>query len=271
LGFPINWIPSLRSPHTPTVLKTFPLIIALAIPLAAVARDSVVVFNEVHYQPAGDDSTLEYVEVYNQLAANVDLSNWRLDGDIRFNFPEGTVLNGGRYLVLAKDPAALQAATGFSNALGPYDGFLSNSGDTIRLYNNNRSFRTTPQANPGLPANKLWSVDMQGDGSGGAFGQLAPPNLMTGSEANAGHGNVWNAFTISGHSGTTSDPSLNLVDSAGNLSGVTFAVTGNVTGWSQNGSALVADYLFLNAGNSASSITWQITGLTPGETYSLHL
>ena len=40
-------------------------------------RDSVVVFNEIHYHPAGDNSALEYVELYNQLAVDVDLSNWR--------------------------------------------------------------------------------------------------------------------------------------------------------------------------------------------------
>ncbi|MDB4273533.1 lamin tail domain-containing protein, partial [Akkermansiaceae bacterium] len=50
-------------------------------------RDSAVVFNEIHYQPLADDSTLEYVELYNQLVVDVDISNWHLDG-IGFNFPE---------------------------------------------------------------------------------------------------------------------------------------------------------------------------------------
>ncbi|MEJ6570075.1 MAG: hypothetical protein QNL80_14525, partial [Akkermansiaceae bacterium] len=37
-------------------------------------RDSAVVFNEIHYQPLADDSTLEYVELYNQLVVDVDIS-----------------------------------------------------------------------------------------------------------------------------------------------------------------------------------------------------
>lgn len=106
-------------------------------------RDSVMVFNEVHYHPAGDDSSLEFVEFYNQFAPDVDISNWRLDGEVTFDFPEGTILPGGGYLVVAKDPAALASATGFSGALGPFDGTLSNGGGDLKLYNNNRSFRSS--------------------------------------------------------------------------------------------------------------------------------
>ena len=100
------------------------------------------VFNEVHYHPENDETTLEYLELYNQLAVEVDLSNWRLDGDIDFDFPEGTIISGRGYLVVAKDPAALSAATGHNAALGPYNRNLSNSEGTVFLYNNNLSFRS---------------------------------------------------------------------------------------------------------------------------------
>ncbi|MDB4506600.1 lamin tail domain-containing protein [Akkermansiaceae bacterium] len=111
-----------------------------ALPL--VKRDSVVVFNEIHYHPAGDDSSLEYIELYNQMSVDVDLSNWKITGDVEFDFPEGTVLSTGGYLVIAQDPGALATATGYGDALGPFTGLLSNSGGQLRLYNNNRSFRT---------------------------------------------------------------------------------------------------------------------------------
>ena len=248
--------------------KILSALLLTSLPVSAI--DSVVVFNEVHYHPAGDNSSLEYVELYNQLAVDVDLSNWKLDGDVTFDFPEGTVLGGGEYLVIAKDPTSLSAATGHSSALGPFDGVLSNSGKDLYLYNNNRSFSTATTPPPTLPANKLWSVDIQGDGGGGNFGQLNPPNAMSGTEGSSGLGNVWNIFNVPGHSGTVTDPSLSLVDSAGSASGLTFSITGTVTGWSQGGSALVSDYLFVNAGNSDTSITWEISGLTPGETYTFY-
>ncbi|MFT5109060.1 MAG: hypothetical protein ACI9UA_004706, partial [Pseudoalteromonas tetraodonis] len=104
-------------------------------------RDSVVVFNEIHYHPAGDNDAFEYIEIYNQLAVDVDLSNWRIGG-VDFDFPEGTVIDGRSYLVIAKNPA------NYPGALGPYAGSLSNSGETLRLFNNNRAFRTTTGAGP---------------------------------------------------------------------------------------------------------------------------
>lgn len=102
-------------------------------------RDSVIVFNEIHYQPAGDNDALEYIELHNQLSVDVDVSNWRLGG-VDFDFPEGTVISGRGYLTIAKTPA------NYPGAIGPYAGTLSNSGETLRLFNNNRAFRTTTGA-----------------------------------------------------------------------------------------------------------------------------
>ena len=131
-------------PATVVLIGAF---LASTLPGSATPRDSVVVFNEIHYQPAGDDNLLEYVELYNQLAVNVDISNWRIGG-IGYNFPERTVLPGGSYLVVAKDPAALQAATGYAGALGPFEGLLSNSGETLRLFSQRHAFRTSRDAGP---------------------------------------------------------------------------------------------------------------------------
>ena len=240
----------------------------LAIQLSS-ARDSVIVFNEVHYHPENDDSTLEYVELHNQLAVDTDISNWRIDGDVEFDFPEGTTIPARGYLVIAKDPTALQAATGHSGALGPYDGFLGNSGNTLRLYNNNLSFVVSNAPAPTYSADTLWNVDIQGNGNGGAFGQLVPPSNMSGSVN--GLGGTWNYLTVGGHSSSSTNPSVNLVESDGSPSPVAFSVTGTVSGWSQSGDALHSDYLFVNAGSADANVDWQITGLDSGETYTLLL
>ena len=175
------------------------------------------------------------------------------------------------YLVVAKDPAALQTATGFAGAMEPFTGTLWNDGETLKLWNNNSALRTRPNPTPPAVANEIWSVYIQGDGAGGAFGQVVP-TLMSGPEATSGIGNVWNALTIAGHSGTTVNPSLAIVkDSTGANTAVAFSITGTVTGFSNAGNALSADYMFLAAGNSASSVTWQLTGLNPAKTYSLWL
>jgi len=102
----------------------------------------------------------------------------------------------------------------------------------------------------------LWSVDIQ------------TPNavLMSGVEPMYGYGNVWNAFEVAHHAGTTTDPVLALVDSEGDPTPVTFSFIGTVSGWNNNG-PLHPDYLFLNAGAADNDIDWTINGLTPGEIY----
>src|SRR5688500_12672867 len=79
--------------------------------------DGTITFNEVLYPPrppAGvDEGALEWVELHIQMAVDTDLSGWRLRGGVDFDFPAGTVLPGRGYVVVAFDPAALQAATGY--------------------------------------------------------------------------------------------------------------------------------------------------------------
>ena len=102
-----------------------------------IVLDSTVVFNELMYNPAGDtDDSQEWIELYNQLAVDMDVSEWQLAGGVDFIFPVGTTVPGRGFLVVAAAPTALDAAIGFSDAIGPYSGRLSNGGEEIRLINN---------------------------------------------------------------------------------------------------------------------------------------
>ncbi len=96
---------------------------------ASAFADSVVTFNELHYNPPASQDG-EWIELHNQMAVNVDLSGWRLDEGVGFTFPSGTVIAGGGYLVIAKNPSL----SGIAGALGPYSGNLSNSGETVGLF-----------------------------------------------------------------------------------------------------------------------------------------
>jgi len=95
---------------------------------------------------------------------------------------------------------------------------------------------------------------------------------MEGVEPTYGHGNLWNAFNVPGHDlPALTDPSLQLLDSEGNETLVTFSIFGNIAGFSYgNTIPLRQDYLFVNAGNSDVSVTWSITGLKPGSTYAFY-
>lgn len=236
-------------------------------PRLLMSGDSVVVFNEIQYNPGGTSETLEFVEIHNQHGVDVDISGWKIDGGVEYVFPEGTVIGGGEYFVIAKDPAALAFESGLEEGdlFGPYSGSLSNGGERLRLYSHfNTASTLTVVEPPSIPADELWSVDIQA--VGGVISKPTP-DTMSGVEFVSGLGDEWNAFNVNGHTGVSVNPSLNLVDSAGDVSSVTFSVTGTVSGWSQAGTILINDYMFVNAGNAASAALWDISGLEAGEEY----
>ena len=129
--------------------------------------DSTVVFNEIMYHPLNDES-LEFIELHNQMAVDMDISSWRISGGVEFQFAEGTVVPGGGHLVVAKDPMALGIATGFGAAKGPYLGQLSNNGELLEL--RDRNDRLMDEIDFG--AGGQWSVAP--DGSGASLAKLDP-------------------------------------------------------------------------------------------------
>jgi hypothetical protein len=115
-----------------------------------------VVLSEIMYHPpdypgGANNVDHEFIELHNISGAPVELfdsiipaNTWRLRGGVRFNFPAGTVLPAGGYLLVvsfdpATDPGTLQSfrqVYGIDQnvmILGPYEGRLNNSGDTINL------------------------------------------------------------------------------------------------------------------------------------------
>ena len=106
-------------------------------PMGPSSRRTGLVFSEIMFNPpdAWASNNLQFVEIYNASDVFDDLSGYRLDGDIGFTFPPGTVLPAGGYLVVAKNPVALQAFYGLSSVLGPFSGNLPNKGGKLQLFN----------------------------------------------------------------------------------------------------------------------------------------
>ncbi len=123
--------------------------------------DSTVVFSELMYDPPGDDESLEWLELHNQMSIDMDISQWSLRGGIDFTFADDTIIPGGGYLVVAADPVGLQAQSGFADAIGPYTGRLNNAGDSVELLNNsNRLMDSLAYGNSGQ-----WPVAPHGSGT----------------------------------------------------------------------------------------------------------
>ncbi len=95
----------------------------------AMAYDSVVVFNEIHYAPAAGQT--EFLELRNLNAVDVNIGGWSITSGVDYTFPAGTIIPGGGYIVVAANPALIPGAK------GPFTGQLDNAGETVRLRNLN--------------------------------------------------------------------------------------------------------------------------------------
>ncbi|YCM44659.1 lamin tail domain-containing protein [Verrucomicrobiaceae bacterium 227] len=104
-------------------------------PAVMAAADSVLVFNEIHYHPADEVNDTEWLELRSLMGVDVDVSGWSIDRGVSFTFPEGTVVPGRGFILLAADPS--NPSLSGKNAMGPFVGQLSNSGEELRLVNNN--------------------------------------------------------------------------------------------------------------------------------------
>jgi len=93
------------------------------------------VVSEVMYHPVDVGETLEFIELYNEQAVFEDLSGYTFTNGIQYTFAPGTLLGSKQYLVVARDPAALQAAYNISGVRGPFTGRLNNDGERLELSN----------------------------------------------------------------------------------------------------------------------------------------
>ena len=90
------------------------------------------VITEIMYNPpeAGDDS-LEFVEIFNNSDANVNLMAYEFTSGVDYVFPD-VDLSSGNYFVIAKDSLAIMDIFGITSYQWD-DGSLSNGGETLLL------------------------------------------------------------------------------------------------------------------------------------------
>jgi len=104
--------------------------------------NSGVVINEIHYDPDVKTELVEFIELHNTTAADIDLTGWYFTNAIAYQFPAVSILPADGYIVVAQNPAHIQAKWSSGRFIvpphlifGPFDGKLGNNGDRIELYN----------------------------------------------------------------------------------------------------------------------------------------
>ncbi|MBN1674198.1 MAG: CotH kinase family protein [Kiritimatiellae bacterium] len=109
------------------------------------ASQAQVVINEIMYRPGTGPQArdTEYIELLNPGPSVVDLTPYRFEEGIQYEFPQGTQLAPGQYLVLCRNKNDFAAAhPRVTNMLGPYAGSLDNNGEKltlVRLYYGNKT------------------------------------------------------------------------------------------------------------------------------------
>ncbi len=68
------------------------------IPKISLATSNIVI-NEIFTNPTGDDTGLEWIELYNPTAQNVDLTGWQLGADKYFTIPSFNLADGSFVLI----------------------------------------------------------------------------------------------------------------------------------------------------------------------------
>lgn len=96
-----------------------------------------VTITEIHYNPPGQSSGLEFVEVCNDAPTVVDVSGWSFTEGIDFTFAPSTWIPGRGYLVVCANLTVFQATYGTDVPVaGAFSGKLDSDGETVVLSNN---------------------------------------------------------------------------------------------------------------------------------------
>ena len=102
-----------------------------------VIPDSVVINEIMYHAPPSSPGSLapseSWLELYNRSSRSVDLAGWRLLEDMDYEFPAGTTVPAGGYLVVAKDVASMLANHPGIGVVGPFNHDLHHKSSHVLL------------------------------------------------------------------------------------------------------------------------------------------
>ncbi len=167
------------------------LVATLVLPLACSAQEKICI-NEIMYHPVEEpafgsdgqpvldltEDLHEFVELHNYGTNTVALGGWELTGGIQYAFPPGAQLLPEEHLVVAKAPALLAAVKPYAlteaSLYGPWQGNLSNNGETLRLRNARGEIVDLVSYSAAFP----WPISADAMGASERFTGLAHTNYQ---------------------------------------------------------------------------------------------
>ncbi|MBM3845061.1 MAG: hypothetical protein FJ405_02085, partial [Verrucomicrobia bacterium] len=158
----------------------------------AVSSSAQLLITEIHYHPVEEpafkpdgspvmdlyEDVHEFLEIHNPTGNAVALKGWDIRGGIRFDFPSNAIVQPGEFLVVAKDPIRLKAVAaynlGAATVYGPYEGWLRNNSDVVRL----RDDRGVLSDSVSYSAEFPWAISADALGAGPDFTGIDPATLQ---------------------------------------------------------------------------------------------
>ena len=130
------WFANILSVNMMTLIKVL-ILFNFVLTITSIRVDAQLVINEIHYSSKDlsgvEDTTKEWIEIFNASENSLSLNGWRITSGVDFEFSD-VVIEPKSFIVVASDPAKFsQLYPDGPNALGPWIGKLSNTGETIRL------------------------------------------------------------------------------------------------------------------------------------------
>jgi hypothetical protein len=96
------------------------------------------VINEINYKSSPSFDTEDWIELYNPVEDNIDLSGWIIrdnNNSNRFTFPSGSFIPGNGYIVVSRDTLKFNSLhTNIPGVYGNINFGLSSDGDVIYLF-----------------------------------------------------------------------------------------------------------------------------------------
>ncbi len=138
-----------------------------------------IVINEIHYHPDDTINNKEFIEIYNPDTKARDLTKYKFDSGICFEFPEGTTINAGEYIIIAAD-----ATQYLGNAYQVFqweESKLNNDGEKLVLQNSIKTTIDTVRYNDGMP----WALLADGFGASLELNYPLPTDNITAADWHA--------------------------------------------------------------------------------------
>lgn len=114
-------------------MKKTLLILFACLGLLTAAQAQIVITEIMYNPPEANTDTLEYVELYNNTNATVNVSGWTFAQGFEFTFPSGSSIPANGYVIVAKNIAHFQSKFGFAPYEWATGGALTNSGEDLEL------------------------------------------------------------------------------------------------------------------------------------------